>query len=327
VTAVAPPARPEWLTEDMARIEDLLLSTAGASMHPLVSESSTHLIKAGGKRLRPALVMMTSRAGRPGGRATDLAAAAVELVHLATLYHDDVIDETDMRRGVPTAHSKWGTEIAVLSGDYLFACGCGLGAEAGGEVPGILARAIAEVCEGQIVETGALGDPRRSIDDFLATIGGKTGALFRASCELGASTAGVGAEERRALVGYGEHLGMAFQMVDDLLDLVGDPDVTGKVPGTDLKEGVYTMAVLLACAREPRLVDLLTQNERDLETILPLLRSTGALEDATVAAVAAGDAALAALEALPAGEWREALAGVVGTVLAQVPQGNLPSRE
>ncbi|MBA2725637.1 MAG: polyprenyl synthetase family protein, partial [Actinobacteria bacterium] len=171
---------PTWLGGDMARIEGLLLEVAGASKHSLVAEPSTHLINAGGKRLRPALVLLTSHAGEPARRATDLAAAAIELVHLATLYHDDVLDETEVRRGVPTAHSKWGIEVAVLAGDYLFACGSALGADAGGEVPGILARAIAEVCEGQIVETSAVGDPRRAVEDYLETIDKKTGALFRA---------------------------------------------------------------------------------------------------------------------------------------------------
>jgi heptaprenyl diphosphate synthase len=302
----------------MARIEQLLLGTAGASNHPLVAEPSTHLIKAGGKRLRPLLVMLTSRAGEAGRRPTDLAAAAVELVHLATLYHDDVIDETDVRRGVPTAHSKWGTEVAVLAGDYLFACGCSLGADAGGEVPGILARAIAEVCEGQIIETGALGDPRRPVADYLGTISLKTGALFKASCDLGAATSGADPEVRRSLNEFGEHLGLAFQMVDDLIDLVGDPDVTGKIPGTDLREGVFTLAVLVACERDPGLVDRLTAGERDLGSVLPTLRSTGSLEAASGAAESAVIRAKGALEALPPGDWRDALAGIADAVLAQL---------
>jgi heptaprenyl diphosphate synthase len=310
---------PAWLAADMARAEDILLTIAGASKHPLVSEPSTHLIKAGGKRLRPALVLMSSRAGEPGRRSTDLAAAALELVHLATLYHDDVMDETDVRRGVPTAHSKWGVEVAVLAGDYLFACGSSLGAEAGGEVPGILARAIAEVCEGQIVETSAVGDPRRPIEDYLETIGGKTGALFTAACELGAATSGASPEARRALIAYGRHLGLAFQMVDDLLDFVGDPDVTGKVPGTDLKEGVFTMAVLLACQRDPSFAPRLLAGDRELEGALEVIRSTGALDEAAERARAEGAAARRMLEELPDGEWRDALAEVADGVLAQVP--------
>jgi heptaprenyl diphosphate synthase len=302
----------------MERIENILMRTAGASTYPLVSEPSTHLIKAGGKRLRPALVMLSSRAGEVGTASSDSAAAAIELVHLATLYHDDVIDETDVRRGVPTAHSKWGTEVAVLAGDYLFACGSSLGAAAGGEVPGILARAIAEVCEGQIVETGALGDPRRSVEDHLRTIGLKTGALFRAACELGAATAGVEVDLRRALVEYGEQLGLAFQIVDDLLDLIGDPNVTGKVPGTDLKEGVYTMAVLLASERDQELTGLLTSGMRDLSVILPILEGSGALEAALESARDCGTRARDALVKLPAGEWRDVMANLVDEVLAQV---------
>ena len=236
-----------WLADDVDRVENLLQNTAGASSHPLVSEACLHLIKAGGKRVRPTLVLLSSHAGEVRGHATDLSAAAVELVHLATLYHDDVMDETETRRGVPTAHSKWGTEVAVLAGDYLFACGCGLGADAGGEVPGILARAIAQVCEGQIVETASLNDPRRPVDDYIRTISLKTAALFRASCELGAATSGTSPVERSALVTYGERLGLAFQVVDDVLDLLGDPSVIGKQPGTDLKAGVFTAPVLLAC--------------------------------------------------------------------------------
>jgi len=310
--------RPEWLDRDMARIEQLLLGTAGASSHPLVAEPSTHLIKAGGKRLRPLLVMLTARAGDPGRRSTDLAAAAIELVHLATLYHDDVIDETDVRRGVPTAHSKWGTEVAVLAGDYLFACGCSLGADAGGEVPGILARAIAEVCEGQIIETGALGDPRRPVADYLGTISLKTGALFKAACELGCATSDADARVRAALNAYGEHLGLAFQMVDDLIDLVGDPDVTGKTPGTDLKEGVFTFAVLVACERDPGLVDRLTAGERALGSILPTLSATGGLRAAVEESRRAVSRAQEALDGLPPGEWRDGLSGLADAVLAQL---------
>ncbi|MGH2753431.1 MAG: polyprenyl synthetase family protein, partial [Actinomycetota bacterium] len=262
--------------------------------------------------------MLTARAGEHGRTATDLAAAAVELVHLATLYHDDVLDETDVRRGVPTAHSKWGTEVAVLAGDYLFACGCALGADAGGEVPGILARAIADVCEGQIIETGALGDPHRPVADYLGTIGLKTGALFRAACELGSATAGVEDDLRAALNAYGEHLGLAFQMVDDLIDLVGDPEVTGKVPGTDLKEGVFTMAVLIACERDPALGERLTAGERELATVLPVLRSTGGLGAATQEAEDAVSRAQKALDGLEPGEWRDSLHDLAASVQAQL---------
>jgi heptaprenyl diphosphate synthase len=312
---------PTWLVEDLVRVATLMIERAGESVQPLVAEAATHLIHAGGKRLRPALVLLSSRAGEPGRPESDMAAAAVELVHLATLYHDDVIDETEVRRGVPTVHSKWGVEVAVLAGDYLFAVGCILGATAGGEVPKILATALADVCEGQIAETQALDDPDRSVQGYLETIGRKTGALFRASCELGASTSGAGPGERAALRDYGENLGAAFQLVDDVIDLVGNPVVTGKTPGTDLKEGVFTLPVLLACERDRALRDAIASGERNLDAILPSLESTGSIRDALLQAESFGEAAAGALDGMPATEWSEALQTIVGGVLAQVPAG------
>ena len=311
---------PAWLRADLTRVEDLLLESAGDSLHSLVSDASTHLIRAGGKRIRPALVMLSSRSGDVGRRATDLSAAAIELVHLATLYHDDVIDETETRRGVPTVHSKWGIEVAVLAGDFLFARGCTLGAEAGGEVPGILARAIAEVCEGQIVETVTIGNPQRPVGEYLGTIERKTAALFRAACELGAATAGSTNAERSALVMYGQKLGLAFQIVDDLLDLVGDPAETGKIPGTDLREGVFTMPVLLACERDGSLAEKLAGGDRDLSTVLPKLEATGALESTYRTASSLAEDALLALKPIPDSDWRATLEYLIESVLAQIPK-------
>jgi geranylgeranyl pyrophosphate synthase len=310
---------PRWLALDMERIEELLLRSASDSFHSLVSDASTHLIKAGGKRVRPALVVLSSYAGAPGRPETDLAAAAVELVHLATLCHDDVIDETEMRRGVPTVHSRWGIEVAVLAGDFLFARGCTLGAEAGGEVPGILARAIAEVCEGQIVETSTLGDANRSVDEYMETIRRKSAALFTAACELGASTGGVSSSNRAALASFGEQLGLAFQIVDDLLDFVGDPETIGKIPGTDLREGVFTLPLLLACERDVSLRKRIGSGERELATILPKLESSGALNVTMEMAAARADAALDALNELPNSDWRESFGAIVGAVMSQIP--------
>jgi geranylgeranyl pyrophosphate synthase len=316
------PFQPPWLVDDMRRVENLLMSTAASSVHPLVSESSTHLIKAGGKRLRPALVVIASRAGEPARRATYQAAAGIELIHLASLYHDDVIDETETRRGVPTAHSKWGVEVAVLAGDFLFATGCALGAQAGGEVPLLIAGALAEVCEGQIVETESVGNPGRSVTEYFDTIRRKTAALFRASCELGVVTSGAAPSLRPALATFGEQLGIAFQLVDDLLDLFGDPEVTGKSPGTDLREGVFTMPVLVACERDPALVDMLTSGERSLDAVMPILSRTGAVDDAFAAAANHGKAARQALADLPESEWRGALDAIVDGVLRQIPSGS-----
>jgi heptaprenyl diphosphate synthase len=307
-----------WLVEDMLRVEDVMTQAAGGSRHTLVSEASLYLLNAGGKRLRPALVMISSHAGQAGRRESDLAAAALELVHLATLYHDDVIDGTATRRGVATTHSRWGTDIAVLAGDYLFACGSSLGATAAGEVPLILASAISEVCEGQIVETTAVGDPTRSIDDYTEVISMKSAALFRAACELGAATSGATSERRSLLVTYGESLGLAFQIVDDLLDLVGDAAITGKIPGTDLRAGVYTAPVLLACQRDEGLRSKLSDGRTDLEEVLPVLWSTGAIEDGYAMAASYAERGRKALEGLPRDDYRSVLQTILEGVLAQV---------
>jgi geranylgeranyl pyrophosphate synthase len=309
---------PSWLVDDLIRVEELLMTTASASIYPLVQEASTHLIKAGGKRLRPALVLVTSRAGEVGRTETDLAAAAVELLHIASLYHDDVIDETEVRRGAPSVHSKWGNEVAILSGDFLFASGSLLGAQAAGEVPRILARALADVCEGQIAENERVGDPERTASQYVETIRRKTAALFRASCELGAATAGADLTLHERLKDYGENLGLAFQMVDDLLDFVGDPRVTGKTLGTDLKEGVFTLPVLIASQRDPAVVAELQPGKRELGVVLPMLESTGALAATYDQAQHYVDLALDSLSQLPDSEWRSVLVTISEGVLAQV---------
>jgi heptaprenyl diphosphate synthase len=306
------------LVHDLLRVEDLLIATASESVYPLVQEASTHLIKAGGKRLRPALVLVTSRAGETGRVETDLAAAAVELLHLASLYHDDVIDETKMRRGAPSVHTRWSNEVAILAGDFLFASGSLLGARAGAEAPAILARALADVCEGQIAETERVGDPNRSASQYVETIKRKTAALFRAAVELGAVTSGADPIVRERVIDFGENLGLAFQMVDDLLDFVGDPRVTGKTPGTDLREGVFTLPVLIASQRDPAVAAELEPGKRELGRVLPMLESTGALDETFEQARYYVDQASDALSQLPDSEWRSVLGTISEGVLAQV---------
>jgi geranylgeranyl pyrophosphate synthase len=215
-------------------------------------------------------------------------------------------------------HSKWGNEVAILAGDFLFASGSLLGAQANGEVPRILARALADVCEGQIAETERVGDPTRSASQYVETIRRKTAALFRAACELGAATSGAPATLHERLADYGENLGLAFQMVDDLLDFVGDPKITGKTPGTDLKEGVFTLPVLIASQRDPAVAAELEPGRRELGVVLPLLESTGALEATMEQAQHYVDRALDALSQLPEAEWVSVLVTISQGVLAQV---------
>jgi geranylgeranyl pyrophosphate synthase len=305
------------IAKDMERVEGVLAGAAASQAHPLVSDAALHLIRAGGKRIRPALVLLSARVGDPGFRATDLAAAAIELVHIATLYHDDVIDETERRRGVPTAHSKWGIEVAVLAGDYLFARGCALGAQAGGEVPGILAEAIGLVCEGQIMETAALHDADRSVDNYMSVIERKTAALFEAACELGAATGGTDSRRRAAAVTYGRNLGLAFQMVDDVLDLVGTTDVTGKEPGSDLREGVLTLPVILSAQRDPELAARLRDGERKLSEVLGAIVSGGGVAGTMEVARRHAEQAAAALSAVGDAPSAPALEALLEGVLAQ----------
>ena len=175
-----------------------------------------------------------------------------------------------------------------------------------------------EVCEGQIAETEYLGDPSRKASEYLETIRLKTATLFRAAAELGAATSAASSEDRARLAAFGENFGIAFQIVDDLLDLVGDPETTGKTPGTDLKEGVFTMPVLLACERDPALLSRLARGDRDLDAILPMIEATGALNLTSAEAAAYARKAVDALEGLPATEWRMALTSLVDGVLTQV---------
>jgi geranylgeranyl pyrophosphate synthase len=185
-------------------------------------------------------------------------------------------------------------------------------------VPGILARAIAQVCEGQVAETATVGNPERTVAEYLDTVKHKTAALFRAACELGAATSNATAAQRVALIRYGEALGMMFQVVDDLLDLLGTSDVIGKQPGTDLKEGVFTLPVLIACERDGSLRERL-KTERDLGVILPILQETGAIDEALAQANQIALQGRAALAELPESEWRDTLETILDGVLAQVP--------
>ncbi|MEX2620280.1 MAG: polyprenyl synthetase family protein [Egibacteraceae bacterium] len=266
------------------------LQTTVASELPFAQEASRYLIDAGGKRFRPMLVLlagMLAGADPTDDRLVD-AGVVVELVHLSTLYHDDVIDAADVRRGAPAAHVKWSNTVAILTGDFLLARASELSAALGVEVTRIMARTIADLCAGQIREVqGSLAardhgapvlEPTR--DHYLTVIGEKTASLIAASCRLGAILSDQPAAAVETMTDYGWRLGMSFQLADDVLDVVGEPGESGKLPGTDLREGVRTLPVLLA-----------------LETEGPASRLPGLLADPTDGNVAA---ALAILQDHPA---------------------------
>jgi heptaprenyl diphosphate synthase len=260
-----------------------------ASSHAFVDQLARYLIAAGGKRFRPLLVALTGHLGDATRPELVDAGVIVELVHMATLYHDDVIDEAPARRGSPSANNRWDNTVAILTGDYLFARASDLSADLGVEVTRIMSRTLAALCEGQIAEVqGSLGAlppdvpklaPTR--EHYLEVIAGKTASLIETSCRYGALLSGVDPAGVEAAAGYGWNVGMAFQLSDDVLDIASDAADSGKTPGTDLKEGVRTLPVLHALAADPdgELASLLdgVPDDAEVARALELLRGSEAL--------------------------------------------------
>jgi heptaprenyl diphosphate synthase len=231
---------------------ETLLRDAVASANPLVAEAARHLVDAGGKRFRPLLVAIGAHLGDPHGPNVVRAASVVELTHLGTLYHDDVMDEAAVRRGAPSANSRWGNAIAILIGDYLFSRAADVAAELGLEAVRIQARTFSRLVHGQIAETAGPIEGEDAISHYLRVISQKTGSLIATSARFGGMFGGATQEQTEALAVYGETIGIAFQLSDDLLDISSDSDQSGKTPGTDLREGVRTLPVLYALASDDR---------------------------------------------------------------------------
>lgn len=286
-------------------VEDRLRAQA-ASSHAFMDEAARYLIAAGGKRYRPLLVALTGHLGDPTSPGIVEAAVIVELVHLATLYHDDVIDEAPARRGSPSANSRWDNTVAILTGDYLFARASEVSADLGVEVTRIMARTLARLCEGQIAEVqgsmGALPPDVPVLDatqeHYLEVISGKTASLIETSCRYGALLSGVDEPGVAAAATYGWNVGMAFQVSDDILDIAADHATSGKTPGTDLLEGVRTLPVLIALESDDGELQALLDGPLDppqLERALELLRTGDALDAAREVATNYVDAATDAL--------------------------------
>ncbi|MGH8983138.1 MAG: polyprenyl synthetase family protein [Acidimicrobiia bacterium] len=252
--------RLEPLNGDLARVEAQLDETV-RHHDRLLGDVASHLAGAGGKRIRPTLALCAAYAATDGtGPARPEAvtgAVAVELVHLGSLYHDDVIDEAETRRGVPSVNARWSNIVAILAGDFLLARASSLAASLGADVAGLLADTIGELCRGQVLELQHLFDVERSEEGYESAIEGKTASLFAASCRIGGMVTGVADPDLDALTRYGRHLGMCFQVVDDVLDITATDDVLGKPSGQDLVEGVYTLPVIYALAGSEELRALL----------------------------------------------------------------------
>src|SRR5947209_14910457 len=250
------------LTGDLVRVEKALRE-AVRTPDPFLGDVASHLIGAGGKRIRPLLTLCAAYAANGGDQpVVDDAitgAVSVELVHLGSLYHDDVIDEAETRRGVPSVNARWSNIIAILAGDFLLARASALAASLGAEVAGLLAWTIGELCKGQVLELQHLFDVERTEERYCAAIEGKTAALFATSCRVGGMVSGVPVATLDALTSFGHHLGMCYQIVDDVLDLTGDGDSLGKPAGQDLLEGVYTLPVIYGLKDSNGLRELLGQ--------------------------------------------------------------------
>jgi heptaprenyl diphosphate synthase len=308
----------EIVSDDLARVEQILTEGATGATSFLTA-STTYLMRAGGKRLRPALMVLAANLGSGADLDVCKTAAAIEMTHLATLYHDDVIDEADLRRGVPSVNEKWGNTVAILAGDYLFARSSSIAAEVGGEVPTVLAAAIAEVVQGQVRELESAYDVRRSEEQYFATIREKTAALIEASTRLGASLAGCSPQRVAALREFGSVFGFAFQLADDLLDLAASEEDLGKPPGTDLRDGVYTLPVIHALESDPELAVCIGRPDPDVETVRAGVLKSGAFERTLALAEENVRRALALLEDSPVCAARGALERLTRLIVDRVP--------
>ena len=296
--------------------------TIVARMHSpvaLIPQLAAHIVAAGGKRLRPVLTLATARmCGYSGTRHVDLA-ACVEFIHTATLLHDDVVDESVLRRGMPSANSAFGNKASVLVGDFLFARAFQLMVADGSLlVLGILSRAAATIAEGEVHQLVIQNDLATTEAQYLEVIRGKTAALFSAACEVGAVVADRPEAERAALAEFGDHLGIAFQLVDDALDYAADQSKLGKTVGDDFREGKITMPVLAAyhagdaAAREfwVRTIEASSQEPHDLDRALELIRATGAIRTTLDLASRFAESAKERLKAFPRSALRDALLDV-----------------
>ena len=311
------------LAEGLARVELALMASVG-SEHPFVREAAGHLMAAGGKRFRPMLALLAAQLGDPEAPEVTSAAVVCELTHLATLYHDDVMDEAAVRRGAPSANSRWSNSVAILTGDLLFARASDLVAGLGPDAVRIQARTFERLVTGQIRETVGPQSGEDPVAHHLAVLADKTGSLVATSARFGAGFAGIDASLVEALTSFGEEVGVAFQLSDDLLDIVSQGGASGKLPGTDLREGIATLPALYALAgddpADARLRELVSGPVTDADDhaeALALLRSSDALARATGVLREYADRARARLDAVPAGDVREALSALCDYVVTR----------
>ena len=327
----APPAAPTGIDrlvagvgDGMRRVNALILERAGSDVE-MIPEVANHLISSGGKRLRPMLTLASATMFGYAGEDHVKLATAVEFMHTATLLHDDVVDESGMRRGKPAARMIWGNQASVLVGDFLLGQAFKMMVEVGSlEALGVLSAAAATISEGEVRQLAGVGRIELGEPHYFAVIEAKTAALFAAATAVGPIVAGA-SRWRDAMHGYGRNLGIAFQLMDDVLDFSGSTDELGKNVGDDLREGKATLPVLVAYARGGetdrafwrRVIGERRVLDGDVDRAADLVRRTGGLDEATRRAAGYGEAALADLSRTPPSEMRDILGEVVSFAIAR----------
>ena len=318
----ADPAFEALVRERLDAIEARLKSTAAAQT-AFTTDAAQHLLAAGGKRFRPLLVVLASQLYPDADPSlVDRAAVVLELTHVASLYHDDVMDEADVRRGVPSANSRWDNTVAIMVGDFLFARASSTVATMGTEYVLLQAETFARLVQGQIAETRGPEADADHLDHYLDVVADKTGSLIAASTVFGGMVCGAPQEVLDALAAYGEEIGVVFQLSDDLIDIASD--TSGKTPGTDLREGVATLPVLMlrasAGAGDERLLDLTSRpltDEAEVAEALAGLRAHPVLEQARAEVVRRAEVARGYLSRLPEGPARDALSALCDQVVSR----------
>ena len=317
----------QHLSDDMEAVNALIAERMVSKHAPRIPEVTRHLVEAGGKRLRPMLTLAAARLCGYDGPYHHHLAATVEFIHTATLLHDDVVDESGQRRGRPTANLLWDNKSSVLVGDYLFSRSFQLMVETGNlRVLDILANASATIAEGEVLQLTAAQDLKTDEAIYLQVVRGKTAALFSAATEVGGVIAGADETVVKALFDYGDKLGIAFQIVDDLLDYEGDTQATGKNIGDDFRERKLTLPVIKAVANADeaerafwtRTIEKGKQDEGDLDHALALLAKHDALIDTRKDALAYIDQAKTAMARAPAHPLRDMLIDLADYVVARI---------
>ena len=315
------PALETELVSQMAQVEALLRSHT-RSEYPFVDETAHHLVAAGGKRLRPLLTLLTAQYGDSNADGVIAAAVACEITHLATLYHDDVMDEAPLRRGVESANMRWGNTIAILTGDFLFAKSSDLLADLGPAAVRLQARTFERLVIGQIMETQGPNPGQDPLEHYLKVVADKTGSLIAASARYGGMISKAPAEITDTVTIFGEKIGVAFQLADDVIDIASESNQSGKTPGTDLREGVPTLVTLnvmkstdSADADLKQLLSAPIEDEATVQQVLLALRNHKALDQSRQQLIQVAKEARGALGPLPINDATGALMSLCDAVI------------